>query len=544
MSPFRPRILPRAPGVALLCTLCCLSLLACDPEGDENPFVATDMTTSTGDDMAVEDMPIEQDAGADLDAPDMSGDEGGDDLGGDQDATMDMDDMTIEEPTCEAFPELRFGTDAVVTELARSPARCQQEPYTWSNDPSLGDVRQQGEVTKYKAQLLEALAQGAGVEIPVELEYDVNVRTIEYVTQARGELRLATAFVAAPEPKAGQEQDFKTLVFLHGTSGFKDGCGPSSDSETKLLAAAIASAGYVIVGPDYLGLKGLGEPSEEIHPYLVGESVAMSSIDAVRALGKLDLFEEQGACASKELLVLGGSQGGHAALWFDRLLPYYGAEFELLGTVATVPPADLVGQIERALSMPVQASANVIAFWTTASVWYGIGERLSEVFISPYDEDLPGAFAASCDPTDEVPIDKVTDLSEIFTADALSWASDISEQPTWGCMAVENGLVTTSVARLDESPNYADTYSIFWVLGEEDKLVNTPIERVAYQSLCEQGMPMYFLECAGASHTQGTSWALPEILTFIEQRAARAPLMEQGQCELSAPQTCAGTPVE
>ena len=53
-------------------------------------------------------------------------------------------------------------------------------------------------------------------------------------------------------------------------------------------------------------------------------------------------------------------------------------------------------------------------------------------------------------------------------------------------------------------------------------------------------MPMRYLECAGASHTKATTWALPEILTFLGDRVAGKPF--EKACSAGAPVTCAGTP--
>lgn len=531
--------------LALLCalTLLCAPFVACDGDEDTNTLsrdMSSDMAADVGmtpDDMN-EDQGVVLDEGmpsADMPVGDMPVD-AGEDMAPDQ-----GDDMQVEQ-LCAPFASPSLGTSAQITAQAGAPARCQQAEYQWLNDTTLGDVVQTQEGSAYDASTLRLLAQASGVDLPLELEYDVEITLVEYVTQDRGELTTATAFVASPVPRDGQAKDFKTLVYLHGTMGFTDGCGPSSDDDTLLLSAAIASSGYVIVGPDYLGLKGLGDPSPNVHPYLGGESVAMSSIDAVRAVGKMGLYEDLGACASSEILLLGGSQGGHAALWFDRLLPYYAPEFELLGTVATVPPADLVAQTSRALKAPVQSSANVMAFWGSSGSWYGLGDSFSEVFVPPYDTQIPEALAASCDPSDTIELD-VMDLSSVFTPEALSWADTLTTQPTWGCMVTENGLLTTSVGRIDDSPSYADTYGIFWVMGEEDRLVNTPIERESFTTLCGEGMPMQYLECEGASHTGATAWALPEILTFINARSAREPMptANEGLCTLTAPQRCQGT---
>jgi len=399
------------------------------------------------------------------------------------------------------------------------------------------------EETTFQARILRVALQTTGVSLPREPQYDVVGQQVEYITQDRGQLIGATTYIAAP--KVEGNESFDTLLLLHGTAGFTDMCAPSNDEEARLLAVAIASLGYIVVGPDYVGLKGTGEPTGFTHPYLVGESVAMSSLDAARAAGKLTQEQLGGACASPRLLLLGGSQGGHAALWVDRLAPYYAAEFEMLGGVATVPPADLLGQLVRALTSVVQASGNTLAFYGASAHWYGLEERLSEVFISPYDVDVPAALAADCDPEDAlgVDLDSITSLSEVFQQSFIDSRMELDMDPGFGCMAVTNGLTTTDIMRLDDSSSYASNYGLLWVLGEDDQLVNSPIERDSFDTLCGEGMPMEFLECAGASHTAATLWALPEILTFIDARQKGEPLGAT-MCQRSAPVRCEGTPDE
>jgi hypothetical protein len=480
---------------------------------------------------AGDDAVVETDAANDVLTPDVGVDVA-------EDAEADAMSDVGPDPSCQTVSVAGLPSEPVYKALADAPARCGQAAHQWVNDARLGDIVSKGLTKSYSAAAIQALAAQEGIVLPFELKYDVKVTVIEYVTQDRGQLTTATAFVAAPAPRADQNPDMKMLMFLHGTSGFTDGCGPSSDDTTLLLGAVIAASGYVLVGPDYLGLKGRGEPTGFLHPYLVGQSVAMSSLDAARAVVKMDLTQ-QGTCLNDDLLVLGGSQGGHAALWVDRLLPYYAPEFELLGTVATVPPADLYGQLQRALTAPVEASANTAAFYAASAHWYGLDSRLNEVLASPYDVELPAAMAASCNPGDQIEFPNVPALEDVFAASFLAKKDTLDQDPEWGCMAVENGLTTTSVARVAESDRYADTYGIMWVMGEQDALVNTPIERGAFAELCSQGMSdMYYLECAGASHTGATAQALPQILTFLNQRAAREALPTTGKCELTAPVAC------
>ena len=194
-----------------------------------------------------------------------------------------------------------------------------------------------------------------------------------------------------------QENPRPMLLMLHGTQGFKDGCSLQNDALSLVLAAYFASLGYVVVLPDYIGLKASGPPTGFPHPYLVGQATAVAALDAVRAVGSLDKDQRNGVVAAPRLLAFGGSQGGHAALWVDRLAPYYARELTLLGMVATVPPSDLLGHSVRGMTELVPATKNLLAVLGASSSWYGVESRLQEVLLPPFDVSVGQALAASCD---------------------------------------------------------------------------------------------------------------------------------------------------
>jgi len=435
------------------------------------------------------------------------------------------------------FPAPRLGTSAAATALATDPARCGQPDHQWLDPAGMGDIVERQHLRDLPAAILQAALEGEGLVLPRELEYDVVIDQILYTTQDRGETIEATAAVAYPEGYDPSEP-VDAVLLLHGTTGFSDACAPSNELEGQALAALFASIGYVAVAPDYIGLKALGEASPEVHPYLVGQATAIASLDSVRALGKLAAEERGGLCITPRIHVFGGSQGGHAALWVDRMSDTYAPEIELLGTVATVPPMDLLAQVERGLTELVDATANSTAMLGAASTWYGYGDRLDEVFVAPFDEDVPAYLLSSCD-EDAPELPELT-LEEVFQP-ALLEAADagtFGDLDPWGCVIAENGLTTTSVERTRDDPA---SYGILLTFGAEDSLVHTPIEREAYRSLCEAGMPMEMVECTGAGHGTGTLWALPEILAFMEARAAGEAWV-QPSCEPPAAVICEGTP--
>ncbi|MFP4601280.1 MAG: lipase family protein [Persicimonas sp.] len=440
--------------------------------------------------------------------------------------------------SCDEFPSAQIAPTTQTEALADDPARCGQADYRWIDDSSLGEVTSIGSTEDFPTPLIEGFLSSEGVEPPREVRYDARVVQYEYTTQDRGQSVLASSMVAHPVDYDPQDGPLDVLLFLHGTTGFTDACAPSNDFAYQGLAALMASFGYFVVAPDYIGLKGTGEETGFLHPYLVGQSTAIASLDAVRAAANLPAEERGDVCINPRMVTFGGSQGGHAALWVDRLAPYYAGELDLLGSVATVPPADMVGQMERAVDELVDATGNTVAFLGAAAPWYGYGDRLDEVFASPLDEDVPEALGSTCEFSDM--IDEPETTADIFTQSLIDEAANgaLAEVDPWGCITAENGLTSTSIERLGPTD---DSYGILVVLGEDDELVHTPIEREAFDELCGQGMPMEFLECAGAGHGETTFFALPEILDFVDARMAGEVFDQEAPCEHSAPVQCRGT---
>ncbi len=490
-------VLPRASAVAGLFSL----LAACDPS------TPTPDAGATGDAFA-------SDAPGSVDAP-LSDD------------ASRMGRCTIPAPMVAGTP----ATDAI----ANAPPRCGSVPGAWLRDADLGSVVSRRTGSNYTAPGLQALADAAGVMLPSAPVNNVRTETVVYATQDRGARVQSTALVAYPtNTPAGA--DVPIILVLHGTSGFRPGCGPTADLSAGLLAAVFASFGWIAVAPDYLGLESAGEAYGSLHPYLVGEATAIASLDAARAAMRTVEANAPTACASPRLAVFGGSQGGHATLWVDRLAPYYAREFELIGSVATVPTADLLGQSQRAVLAPVEATANLAASLTTQAAWYNQEAALSDMLRAPFDTSVPAALAAACDPGDA--LDPTTGLSDLFTPAFLASAqADIGATMPAGCWLRESSLTVSSIPRITPS---SPSYGILWVVGSEDRLIHPPIERASYDTLCAAGTPLQYLECEGASHTRATAWAIPELFAFLDARRANMPFTTQ--CTRPAASRCMGTP--
>ncbi len=435
------------------------------------------------------------------------------------------------------FPPPAVGSTPAGDALANAPARCGQPAHTWLRSTTLGTVGSRGDVTHYTADFVEGLVLTAGLTPPKPVVYDAKFATITYQTQDRGVPQDATGLIAWPFGLRATDPKPPILLLLHGTQGFTDGCSVDQTDGAAVLAAYFASLGYVVVMPDYLGLKARPPATGYLHPYLVGQATAIASLDMVRAAGRLDPAQYDNVQADNRVVFVGGSQGGHAALWVDLLAPYYAPELNLLGGVATVPPADLYAQSVRALTSVVDATANVIGVLGTNAGWYGLTARLAEVFKPPYDTIIPMALGEDCDPTDRIPDNaELTTLFQPLLLDAAP-AGTLASVPQWGCVFSENGLTTTSIPR---QGGQRPSYGMLMVMGGNDDLVHTPIERAAFETLCAAGTPLRYLECDGAGHVQATLWALPEILAFTDARLAGETFT--AACTAPAAVRCQGTP--
>jgi pimeloyl-ACP methyl ester carboxylesterase len=99
-----------------------------------------------------------------------------------------------------------------------------------------------------------------------------------------------------------------------------------SQRDTDYLNAWLAE-GYVIVATDY---QGLGTPGG--HPHLIVKSEACSLLDSVRSAQHA--FRQ----LSNSVVIVGQSQGAHAAISAALLARDYASDIRLKGTVATGVP--------------------------------------------------------------------------------------------------------------------------------------------------------------------------------------------------------------
>lgn len=218
--------------------------------------------------------------------------------------------------------------------------------------------------------------------------YAVRAYRIEYRTvDVHADPTTASALVALPVARPGRA---RTVVWEHGTRvGRVDVASMSSDNFDRPAAVLFASAGFMTVAPDYLGL-GTGPGA---HPYAHAATEASASLDAVRA-GR-SLASKQGQQLSSDVLVSGFSQGAHAAMALGPVLEHEPG-LRLRAVAAISGPYDLAGTETPALwdgRVDPLIGAFYLAYWTLSSnAIYGLYGSPAEAFRAPYDQTVPPLF--------------------------------------------------------------------------------------------------------------------------------------------------------
>lgn len=139
---------------------------------------------------------------------------------------------------------------------------------------------------------------------------DVKIVQLTYESiGVKGESETLSAGLYVPEHCQGP---FPLVAYAHGTQSDRQRLttkvGPGN-----AVVAFFAARGYLVVATDYLGLGKSGYP---YHPYLHAESEASAIIDSIRAAK--GAAEQLGIPIANQVMLLGYSQGGHAAMAAQR----------------------------------------------------------------------------------------------------------------------------------------------------------------------------------------------------------------------------------
>ena len=184
-------------------------------------------------------------------------------------------------------------------------------------------------------------------------KYGVRLYRVTYasvVPELGNRPTVASGLVAVPETGSHGPQTLPVVSYQHGTVFDKAWVPsqPENSAETRIMIAAFAAQGYVVIGADYFG-RGVSDLPDS---YLVKASTQQATTDMLFAardvLGALDV-------TPGKLFVSGWSQGGWATMVFLQKLEQLG--IKVTAAAAASAPVDLYLTTNRWMNNPQPVDA-------------------------------------------------------------------------------------------------------------------------------------------------------------------------------------------
>ncbi len=161
--------------------------------------------------------------------------------------------------------------------------------------------------------------------------YDVSNYRINYTTTDKdGQRVVASGLVSVPAKAVGAASP--VLSYQHATI-FRNDEAPSVRTEAGEPPIVLASQGYIVVSPDYVGF---GSTQGLEHPYLIADATANSVVDLLVAAQSWRW--QQSVADNGQLFLVGYSEGGYATMAAHRALQSAGANGWLMQRVAASVP--------------------------------------------------------------------------------------------------------------------------------------------------------------------------------------------------------------
>ncbi len=220
-------------------------------------------------------------------------------------------------------------------------------PFIFVANPEAGALRTISKPVFTRKAVIQSVIDSTLNRTPrgtIQAKYSVNAYKVEYLTRdASDALIKVSGLIAVPEKTTSSP----VLSFQHGTLFFnKEAPSFHLSPENKNPEIALASLGYIVFSPDYIGY---GSSSDREHPYLQQQASADVVNDLLRA-GKVWL-DFKGIHTNTQLFMTGYSQGGYVTMASLKALqesPDLLVElgWEVRGAVMGAGPYDLHRSLE------------------------------------------------------------------------------------------------------------------------------------------------------------------------------------------------------
>jgi len=378
-----------------------------------------------------------------------------------------------------------------------------------------GELLSVSEPTVLPKAFLQAFLDGAGV--PLQLEYSIQAFSITYRTvRLDGNSVVESGLVVLPlvdEAGARLALQVPLLSLQHGTIFSRD-LSPSNfstdftaDNPEDFVALIAAGLGYATVMADY---SGLGVDTSVFHPFCLGDSIASSVLDMIRAGKKLLEQKAEEFHWNGELFLAGYSEGGYATMASSRLIQEQHAnEFAITGTAPMAGPYNLSTVMKGIVTGDgMYEHLEYLAYLVFGyDGVYNLFDTASEIFLPPYDVDIPPLMDGNHS-SDEVravmPGGGIGRASELFTPGLLQQLQDPSS------------AISQALLQNDLYQNWIPQVPLFMVHSAGDEAVPVENSRTAVAYYRSQGSDVTYVELPEGKHVESYLPAYLLAINWIE----------------------------
>jgi len=353
--------------------------------------------------------------------------------------------------------------------------------------PAIQKLESATEVFPRSKTEIESLVDLAGLsDLKQYLEYDISIYEITYKTTFKGEEIIASGLLTFPET----DQAVPMMSFQHGTMVGHDEA-PTQDKSTYTFLSSVASAGYILLIPDFIGF---GSSDNILHPYYHKESTANSVTDMLIAAKELAV--QEGYSFNGDVFLSGYSEGGYATMAAHQSLEEN--PIDGLNLVASAPSSggyDVKGMQEYFFSLTTYDQPFYLAFVALSyeSV-YDWTISLSDLFQEPYATALPGYFDGSLNGS-QINDRLTTTVSDFLSPDFLSGVDTENKYAELVDAFEENSL-----------DNWVPTVRMFMYHGTDDITVPYQNSVDSYNKMKSLGASseiVSFTDLEGHTHGSG-----------------------------------------
>ena len=340
--------------------------------------------------------------------------------------------------------------------------------------------------------------------IRANASYSVQVFRITYKTHFKNEEITASGLACVPLA----DREFPVISFQNGTNTQHENA-PTEDpiDFNYMLLEAMASNGYIILIPDYIGF---GASDNEVHPYFQKKSTTDAVIDMIHAgLEMLD-FSAVTAKSNGNLYLMGYSQGGWATLCtMDALERDNQTGLTLSGASCGAGAYDLMTMSEHVLGLDTFPGPLYLPYFIYSEQVFGtLTDPLDKYFKQPYAGIIPTLFNGTYS-NSEVNVQLNDTVSMLLTDNMIANFAEGSEFATLRVLLTDNSVTAWNT-----------TIPLRFFHGTIDLNIPPSQSIAIHNSFIQAGSDpgeVTFTDLEGSSHETGIiSWGIATVNWFNE----------------------------